>query len=100
MKRSSAPMEIKSNGIVFKLTVGKENKQIIREAQEKGLRYRTVNVMSGRLKGKTNLHGQPYKPSAFIYVEKVCDCVTLHFFDHMNSMDVNNICTRCNLKRI
>lgn len=85
MKRTSAPSEINIGGSIFKMTVGKDNKDIIREANAKGLRYRTVNVISSNLLHKTDLHGNPYKPSVFIYVEadrklfhyicKVQDCL-------------------------
>ena len=40
------------------------------EAKAKGLRYRTVGVLSGNLKGKTDLYGQPYTPTVWIFVEE------------------------------
>ena len=35
------------------------------------LKYRTVYVLHRNLRGKTDLHGQPYKPHMFIFVEKI-----------------------------
>lgn len=44
-----------------------EKKKDAETLQAKGLTVVIVEVHNKRLKGKTDLHGQPYKPSTFIY---------------------------------
>ena len=40
---------------------------IKKELSEEGKKCILVNVLSSNLKGKTDLHGQPYKPTTWIY---------------------------------
>lgn len=37
--------------------------------QASGLRYRTVKVLARNLRGKTDLHGNPYQPTEWLFVE-------------------------------
>lgn len=39
------------------------------EAKRKGVKV-IVNILSNSLKGRTDLHGNPYKASVFIFKEK------------------------------
>lgn len=62
--RHSLPQKITSKGIDFTLDVTIKNKKDI----PKGKKYRTVYVLSKHLKGKTDLHGQKYKPSKWYFI--------------------------------
>ena len=46
-----------------------ERKAIIAEAKRRGLKYRNVGVLSRNLRGKLDLHNQPYRPSRWVFVE-------------------------------
>jgi hypothetical protein len=32
-------------------------------------RFRTINVLAARLRGKSDLHGNPYKPHKYLFIE-------------------------------
>lgn len=42
---------------------------IIAEAKRRKLKYRVVGVLSRNLRGKLDLHHQPYRPSEWVFVE-------------------------------
>lgn len=43
------------------------------EAKRQGLKYRHVEVLSRNLRGKHDLHGQPYRPTQWVFVEVRAD---------------------------
>ena len=43
--------------------------------REEGTAYITVHVLAKNLRGKTDLHGQQYQPSTWIYVDKKTDLI-------------------------
>ena len=57
------------NGWANGITDSQERTLIIEEAKRQKRKYRRVNVMSGRLRGKRDLVGLPYRASVFIFVE-------------------------------
>ena len=59
------PDQIKSKGKIFKLNATLSAKEQVPINK----RYRTVLVLSRNLRGKTDLHRNPYKPHKFIYTE-------------------------------
>ena len=51
-------------------TFGREERErIIAEARKRKLKYRTIGVLSRRLRGRYDLHGQLYRPNVWMYVE-------------------------------
>lgn len=42
---------------------------LVAEAKRRGLKYRRVEVLSRNLRGKLDLHRQPYRPTRWIFVE-------------------------------
>lgn len=69
MQYSNLPASIKlKNGITLKRYVGHFTiTEVVRICKETKKRFRIISVLSGRLKGKTDLHGNPYKPSKWIF---------------------------------
>lgn len=45
------------------------NKNIIEKAKRDKLKYRVIGVLSRNLRGKLDLHGRPYSPSVWVFVE-------------------------------
>ena len=69
-ERSNLPETIKYNGFDYVYLCGKHEN---REKYE-GKKVIQVNILSRSLKGKTDLHGNPYKASEFIYIRKDNEC--------------------------
>jgi len=75
-KKTFAPEEIKYNGDTYTINAaisGSMNasqtsaKKVIEALKTTGKKGVLVQVMSARLKGLRDLHGNVYKPSEFIY---------------------------------
>lgn len=77
MNRTYLQEEINVKGILFRPYIKPiDNTNVVtikRELKAKGIRHITVNVLSSRLKGKTDLWGKPYKPTVWIYTDKNVD---------------------------
>lgn len=72
LKRRSLPDKLNYNGVQYGCNIGKSALvQNVNQAKREGAKV-VVQVMSKQLEGKLDLHGQPYKPSVFIFepVEK------------------------------
>lgn len=41
-----------------------------KRAKEQGLKTRIVKVLSRNLRGRTDLHGLPYKPTEWLFIEQ------------------------------
>ena len=50
-------------------TTATSREAIAAEAKRRKLKYRRVEVLSRHLRGKLDLHRQPYKPTKWIFVE-------------------------------
>ena len=50
-------------------TTATSREAIAAEAKRRKLKYRRVEVLSRNLRGKLDLHRQPYKPTKWIFVE-------------------------------
>lgn len=71
----TALTDIKYNGVVYTpvyrpFTTHLEKQMFINECKAKGEKLISVLVLSKNLKGKTDLHGKPYKPSEWLYISK------------------------------
>lgn len=60
------PKEIKSNGKTF---VYFGSCSDIHDKPAKGVKYRVISVLARNLRGRTDLHGNLYKPSKWYFVE-------------------------------
>lgn len=75
IKKGYCPNAIEINGTTLKLYASASAianvavKHRAEELQAQGLTVCIVEVHNRRLKGKTDLHGQPYKPSIFIFAD-------------------------------
>lgn len=69
MLLSRLPDTIKAtDGTILRPYVGHLNqRQVIAACKEVKAKYRTVKVLGLNLRGKTDLHGQPYKPTKWIF---------------------------------
>jgi len=73
--RSSLPESIIYNGKIYKCNASESSlmaqsiniSSYLIALKRNGINAIIVNVLSKNLKGKTDLHGQPYKPSQWIY---------------------------------
>jgi len=64
--KTHCPDQIIYKGEVYKLNVDATHR--LREGQKLSSKYHiAVNVLSKNLKGRTDLHGNLYKPNTFIY---------------------------------
>ncbi len=65
------PDQIIDKGITFKLLClpFDEAKEKIKKFKQSGRRYRYLEVLASNLRGKTDLHGQPYKPTKWFFVQ-------------------------------
>jgi len=72
--RTYLPSEIKHNNEVYKLEQSSCNenssKYDVMDLMCQGKKCIRVNVLSRNLKGKTDLHGQPYRPTTWIFTNK------------------------------
>lgn len=50
-------------------TTATSRKAIAAEAKRRKLKYRRVEVLSRNLRGRLDLHRQPYRPTTWIFVE-------------------------------
>ena len=50
-------------------TKATSRRAIAAEAKRRRLKYRRVEVLSRELRGKLDLHRQPYRPTTWIFVE-------------------------------
>ncbi|MDO6737061.1 hypothetical protein [Wenyingzhuangia sp. 2_MG-2023] len=75
-KKSYLPDQIKYNGEIYKLNStisggmeasGTSPKKVLEALKTTGRKGVLVEVHNPRLKNKTDLHGQTYKPSKFIF---------------------------------
>lgn len=63
-------VDVTRNGWSADLPVGvSEEAAIIAEARRRRLKYRRVAVLSRNLRRSLDLHGRPYRPSVWIFVE-------------------------------
>lgn len=62
---TSLPEEIVEKGITFKRNPDLKTVNDILD----GRKYRIVQVLAKNLRGKLNIHGKPYEPSKWIYIE-------------------------------
>lgn len=71
MLLSHLPTEMKlPTGEVLKPYVGHlKKREIISYCRENKKKFRQVNVLATRLRGVTDLHGNLYKPSQWVFVE-------------------------------
>jgi len=46
-----------------------EREVIVNEARRRKLKYRRIGVLHRNLRGKLDLHGYPYRPNVWIFVE-------------------------------
>ena len=73
IKKGTLPREIEINGTTLKMyaaasvLANMNARHRAEELQAQGLTVCIVEVHNRRLKGKTDLHGQPYKHSTFIF---------------------------------
>lgn len=76
-KKTHLPDSITYNGEEYKLAptisgaMRKSNtnpQKVINAVKSTGEKAVLVKVLSNKLKGKTDLHGKPYKPSEFIFI--------------------------------
>jgi hypothetical protein len=72
IKKSSCPDQIELNGTTLKMYAAgsastRPAQNIAADLKAQGLTVCILEVMNPRLKGKTDLHSQPYKPSQFIF---------------------------------
>ena len=65
-KRRNLPEYVTYKGEKYVYLCGKH----VDKSTYEGKKVVQVNVMSRNLEGKTDLHGQPYKPSQFIFVRE------------------------------
>ena len=69
----SCPEFIMSKGTRFeRVNLNRDQslyRNILELAKGKGLKYRTIKVLSKHLRGKTDLHHKPYEPRVYLYVE-------------------------------
>lgn len=69
----SCPEFIMSKGTRFERVNLNRDKSLSRNilelAKNKGLKYRTIKVLSKHLRGKTDLYHKPYEPRVYLYVE-------------------------------
>ena len=70
MRRGSVQMTVKDRGVVYRLVTGMTYQQIAAEARRLKKRFRRVDVYNRFLKGKRDLHGKPYEPNTFYYIEE------------------------------
>ncbi len=66
---SSLPTEIRlKTGEVLKPNVsGDRPREIIETCKRVGAKYRVITVLPQNLRGKTDLHGRPYKASQWVF---------------------------------
>ena len=72
MKMTYLPEELVIDGITLRPVMPNTREERSRawdRIQSSGLKYRTVKVLSRNLKGKTDLHGNPYQPTEWLFVE-------------------------------
>lgn len=73
---NSLPTVIHRKGKVYKVDVtlidvfatARDIKETKNRLKKLGRSFVTVHVLANNLKGKTDLHGQPYKPSTWLFV--------------------------------
>lgn len=61
------PQVITHRGVNYYLLVGEDVEKAIKACEATGTKYGTRLVLSKNLRGRTDLHGRPYKPSKWIY---------------------------------
>jgi len=66
--RTSLPAQVKYNGKTYEADI-KQSSLHFNAGQPlpTGKKFITVNVLSRNLRGRTDLHGQPYKPTKWIF---------------------------------
>lgn len=67
---TNIPINKTFKGIEMTLMCGNTPNSFRKYARENGLKYRTVFCLAKTLRGKTDLHGKPYKASEWVYMEK------------------------------
>ena len=61
-------IDVKQNGWMDRL-IGSEEEIIIAEAKQRKLKYRRVSVLSRNLRRSVDLHGRPYRPTRWVFVQ-------------------------------
>lgn len=74
VKKGYCPDQIELNGSILKMYAGasastRPPQYIAAELKAQGLTVCILECMNRRLRGKNDLHGQPYKPSTFIFAD-------------------------------
>lgn len=75
---NSLPEVIHRKGKVYKVDVtlvhafatARDVREVKKRLHDMGKTFITVHVLARNLKGKTDLYGQPYKPSTWLFVEQ------------------------------
>jgi len=70
MLLSSLPDSLRIRATEYRCVFGVDNKQLIKFCKKKKIKYRQVQVLSRRMRGRTDLYGQPYQPTECVYVDK------------------------------
>ena len=63
------PRTIKDKGTTFELVTGASPRRIRDLAKQCNIKFRTVFVLARNLRGRNNLHDNPYQPSEWVFVQ-------------------------------
>lgn len=68
----NAGVDVTRNGWASELGLSDNhiNKMVVAVARSQRLKYRRVEVLSRNLRGKLDLHRQPYQPTRWVFVEQ------------------------------
>lgn len=69
LTKEHSGVDVTQNGWGNGLFGSQERQLILDEAKRQKRKYRQVSVLSRSLRGKRDLHGKPYKPSIYVFVE-------------------------------
>jgi hypothetical protein len=62
------PDTINIDGVILMPYVGGFNqREVVSICKNRKVKYRIIKVLSLNLRGKTDLHGQPYNPSQWVF---------------------------------
>lgn len=69
---SNLPKYLNHRGAVLEMVSGHkaEFKLKIEQAKSQKLKYRVISVLATNLRGRTDLHGKPYTPGEWLFVEE------------------------------
>jgi len=78
---NSLPQTVRQKGKSYKMLTAitsthvKDVNLLKSKLKEEGTAYLTIHVLAKNLRGKTDLHGQLYQPSTWIFVDKKTDLI-------------------------